>query len=84
MSKMDCPEIESDTDWQLTPQANPMRGYHDYQRRVTFRPDTPQKIQQDTIDAIMAPYKYTGGPTWSSHEQVGVTWFLKQGYDSGD
>lgn len=76
--------IESDTDWKLSDRANPMRGYHDYTRRIVFRPDTTQMEQVNTIAAIMAPYKNKGGPTWSSAEQTHNVWFLRQGYDSGD
>ena len=84
MSKMNCPEIESDTDWKLSSRANPMRGYHDHERRIVFKPGTHQVVQENTIAAIMAPYKNKGGPTWSSAEQTGLVWFLRQGYDSGD
>lgn len=81
---MNSPNVESDTDWKYSVRANPMRGYHDYERRIVFKPGTDQKEQDNTINAIMAPYKNKGGPTWSSGEQVGLVWFLKQGYDSGD
>jgi len=84
MSKMNCPAIESDTDWEYSSNARPMRGYHDYERRIVFKPGTDQEMQRLTINAIMAPYKNKGGPTWSSSQQTGLVWYLKQGYDSGD
>lgn len=85
MAKLKDAHVLSDTDWALAPGANPRRGYHDYIRTIVFTDDTSPKIQQDTIDAVMAPYKNKGGPTWSYFKKnPNNSWHMRQGYDSGD
>ncbi len=85
MPKLKDLHIEHDTDWNYSREANPRRGYHDCIRTIVFVAGTPQKVQQDTIDAVMAPYKGRTGPVWHYEKQnANNSWELRQGYDSGD
>lgn len=79
------PLLKSDTGWQYSSSANPRRGYHDFVRYIEFNEGVTEEAQKAAVTEIMSPYKSTGGPTWAgARPQGGNSWYLNQGYDSGD
>ena len=78
-------KIDDDTGWKLSARANPMRGYHDYDRTIRFIKDTSQEDMNEIIDSIMR--EAANGNMWYSAHQDGKNvyrWELNSGYDSGD